>query len=157
MSSLFVIRLTKLLRILYHGRCRSMPRKVTAMSTQRVLVIEDEVLISLMLQGMLKELGHEIAGAAFHADAALTLIESSSTRFDAATVDIVLDGEPCAGVVAALNQRGIPFIVVTGFLDRYLPECVRGRPVLSKPFTVDDLQKSLKVLSTMESVRDRPH
>jgi CheY-like chemotaxis protein len=117
------------------------------MSAQRVLVIEDEVLISLMMQGMLRELGYDVAGAAYHADEALALIESESTRLDAATVDIDLDGEPCAGVVAALNQRGIPFIVVTGFVDQYLPEYVRGRPVLSKPFTADDLRSALAPLS----------
>jgi two-component system, chemotaxis family, sensor kinase Cph1 len=117
------------------------------MSKQRVLVIEDEVIISLMLQEMLRELGYDVVAAAYHADEALTLIKSASTRFDAATVDIDLDGEPCAGVVAALNQQGIPFIVTTGIVDKYLPEHVRGRPVLGKPFTAEDLMRALEALS----------
>jgi CheY-like chemotaxis protein len=113
----------------------------------RILVIEDEVLISLLMQGMLRELGHEVAGVAHHEDEALALIESSRTRFDAATVDISLDGEPCSGAVAALHRRGIPFIVVTGFLDQDLPEYVRGCPVPGKPFTADELGKVLDILS----------
>ena len=114
------------------------------MSAHRVLVIEDEVLISLMVQGMLRELGYEVTGAAYHANEALALIESA--RFDAATVNIDLDGKPCADVVAALSQRGIPFIVVSGFFDQDLPEYVRGRPALNKPFTVDDLRSALITL-----------
>jgi DNA-binding NtrC family response regulator len=120
---------------------------IEAMSAQRVLVIDDEVPISLMMQGMLRELGYEVAGPRATRMKALALIESASTRFDAATVDIDLDGEPCAGVIAALNQRGIPFIVVTGFVDQDLPEYVRGRPVRGKPFTADDLRNALATLS----------
>jgi CheY-like chemotaxis protein len=113
---------------------------------RRILVIEDEVMIALMLEAMLTECGCGVAGRAFHLQEALRLIDGASARFDAATVDIELDGEPCAAVVAALDQRDIPFIVVTGFADRYLPKCLQGRPLLGKPFTSDDFQKALDAL-----------
>jgi hypothetical protein len=56
-------------------------------------------------------------------------------------------GEPCIGIVAALNQQGIPFIVTTGVVDKYLPEHVRRHPVLGKPFTAEDLMKALAAFS----------
>ena len=95
---------------------------------------------------MLRELGYDVTGAAYHAHEALALIESASARFDAATVNIDLDGKACADVVAALSQRGIPLIVVSGFVDQDLPAYVRGRPALGKPFTADALRSGLLAL-----------
>jgi CheY-like chemotaxis protein len=116
-----------------------------AKSSPRLLVIEDEVLISLMMQTMLEELGYQVAGVAYAAAEAVAIIESAES-LSAATVDIDLNGETCEPVVAALNQRVVPFIVVTGYAGQALPNCVKGRPVLGKPFIAEDLQRALAAL-----------
>jgi CheY-like chemotaxis protein len=116
-----------------------------ARSSPRLLVIEDEVPISLMMQSMLEELGYQVAGVAYTAAEALAIIESAES-LSAATVDVDLNGETCEPVVAALNQRGVPFIVVTAYAGQALPDCVKGRSVLGKPFTAKDLQGAFAAL-----------
>lgn len=112
---------------------------------RRVLIVEDEPLIALMLEDMLQDLGCEIAGVAGSPEAALTALEHGRAP-DAAVLDLNLHGRSSGGVADALAARGVPFLFVTGYGDESIPEAHCRRPVLGKPFADNDLAKALNKL-----------
>ena len=69
----------------------------------RVLVVEDELMIRMLLQDMLDDLGHTLAGEAGHIDEALTLARQAD--FDIAILDVNLGGQPISPVVEADRAR----------------------------------------------------
>lgn len=114
-------------------------------SPQRILIVEDEPLISMMLEDFLDALDREVAGTADHVAAALAVIEAGS--LDAAIMDVNLRGGEVSWPIAdALAARGIPFILATGGSGEAVIEAHRGRPVLTKPFTINAVEKALDSL-----------
>ena len=122
--------------------------KMTAPSAtsakRRVLVVEDEMLIGMLLEDMLTDLGHEVAAIVPRLKEALAAVERET--YDLAILDVHLHGESAFPVAEVLIARGIPFVFATGYGERGLPENYRGRPVLQKPFAKDDLERVLKKL-----------
>jgi CheY-like chemotaxis protein len=108
---------------------------------KRVLVIEDELMIRMLLQDMLDDLGHTLAGEAGRIDEAVTLAKQA--EFDIAILDVNLNGEPISPVVEVLVERGLPFVFATGYGQRGVPEAYRRTPTLQKPFQADALAKAL--------------
>ena len=115
-----------------------------ANSKRRVLVVEDEMLIGMLLEDMLTDMGHEVAALVPRLKDALAAVERES--FDLAVLDVHLHGESAFPVADALIAKGIPFIFATGYGERGLPDSYRGRPVLQKPFARDDLDRLLKTI-----------
>lgn len=114
----------------------------------RVLIVEDESLVSLFLQGVLQDLGHSVAGVAPSLRTALAIAAGSPS--DLAIVDIGLAGDGGDGVDAAIALRsryGIPALLMTGasFAD-IGPRLQDAQPVgfLSKPYTEDDVARALQ-------------
>ena len=112
---------------------------------QRVLVVEDEMLLGILLEGMLTELGHEVATIAPRVSNALAAVESEI--FDLAILDVRLQGESVGPVADALAAKGLPFIFATGYGRSGLPKAYRSKPVLQKPFSQNDLQRALDALT----------
>ena len=110
----------------------------------RVLVVEDEPLISMLMVDWLNELGCEAVGPAHSVAAALAL--ASEPALDAALVDISIGREDCAPVVAALSGRGIPFALATGSNEPDLAPRFGNRPVLAKPFDYEALKQTMRKL-----------
>ena len=108
----------------------------------RVLVVEDELLLGILLESMLTELGHEVATIAAQVSNALTAVESEI--FDLAILDVRLQGESIVPVADALAAKGLPFIFATGYGRNGLPEAYRSKTVLQKPFSQSDLQRALE-------------
>ncbi len=108
---------------------------------KRVLVIEDELMIRMLLQDMLDDLGHTLAGEAGRIDEAVTLARQA--EFDIAILDVNLNGEPISPVVEILVERGLPFVFATGYGQRGVPEPYRRTPTLQKPFQADALAQAL--------------
>jgi len=108
---------------------------------RRILVVEDEMLIGMLLEDMLVDLGHEVAAVVPRLKDALTAVQSE--RFDLAILDVHLHGESAFPVADALIAKGLPFVFATGYGERGLPETYRSRPVLQKPFARDDLERIL--------------
>ena len=108
---------------------------------KRVLVIEDELMIRMLLQDMLDDLGHTLAGEAGRIDEAMTLAKQA--EFDIAILDVNLNGEPISPVVEVLVARGLPFVFATGYGQRGVPEPYRRAPTLQKPFQADALAQAL--------------
>lgn len=108
----------------------------------RVLVVEDEMMIRMLLEGMLEDLGHTIAGQAGDIDKALALAQRA--EFDVALLDVNLNGNPITPVVEILVARGLPFVFASGYGERGVPESYRDSPALQKPFQVEALATALR-------------
>jgi DNA-binding NtrC family response regulator len=108
---------------------------------KRVFVVEDEMMIRMLLQDMLADLGHTLAGEAGRIEDAVTLAKQG--EFDVAILDVNLNGQPISPVVEVLIARGVPFVFATGYGQRGVPEPYRGSPTLQKPFQLDALAQAL--------------
>jgi CheY-like chemotaxis protein len=97
----------------------------------RILVVDDEPLISAMTEDWLSELGHVVVGPAYNLSAALKLAE---TDLDAAIVDVALGKETSYPLADALTARGIPFALTTGYGPEGIEQRYRTRSTLGKPY-----------------------
>lgn len=111
------------------------------LSGLRVLVVEDEAAISLLLEDMLLDLGCEVVGPAGRLAVAKVMAEEEN--LDLAILDVNVAGEPIYPVVDALAKRGVPFVFSTGYGSAGIDEPYRNRPVLQKPFGQSDLARLL--------------
>src|SRR5215510_4591408 len=114
-------------------------------SSRRVFVVEDEIMIRMLLEDMLADLGYGVAASAGGLSEAMTLARESD--FDLAILDVNLNGDAVYPVADLLQQRGVPFAFSTGYGERGLPEAYRGRPTLQKPFQLENLEEILTALS----------
>jgi CheY-like chemotaxis protein len=110
---------------------------------KRVLLIEDEMMIRMLLQDMLADLGHTLAAEAGRLDEAVALAKEGD--FDLAILDVNLNGQPILPVVDILVERGVPFVFATGYGQRGVPEPYRQTPTLQKPFQVEALAHAIEV------------
>jgi len=115
-----------------------MPESKTA---PRILVVEDEYLIRMLLEDMLTDLGYEIAGAVGNIKEASEL--ATTADFNLAILDVNLDGQEVFPVAEILAKRGLPFVFVSGYGENSLPDPYRGRPSLQKPFQAEQLKTTL--------------
>jgi CheY-like chemotaxis protein len=104
------------------------------LSGRRVLVVEDEMLILIMIEDMLADLGCKSVTSAATVDKALALIDAQA--FDFAMLDINLNGSDSHPVAEALSARGVPLVYSTGNTDHGLRDGYSRRPVLRKPFNM---------------------
>jgi CheY-like chemotaxis protein len=106
----------------------------------RLLVIEDEFLISELIADQLEELNLEVAGTARTVAQALDLIKT--VEIDAALLDMRLDEKFAGEVADALSRDGIPFLFVSGYASAPDPR-YRDVPILLKPFETSTLKAAL--------------
>jgi len=107
------------------------------LSGRRVLVVEDEMLVLIMIEDMLADLGCQLVTSAATVDKALALI--SAQVFDVALLDVNLNGKDSHPVAEALSARGVPFVYSTGNTGQSLRDGYSDRPVLKKPFKYEEL------------------
>ena len=111
---------------------------------RRVLIVEDETLVAMLLEDMLDDAGHTVAHCASNLPQALDFIETKASEFDFAILDVNLGGQPIFPVAEALQARGKPFAFATGYGPAGLPDAWRNRPTLSKPFGAMDVARMLE-------------
>jgi CheY-like chemotaxis protein len=107
------------------------------LSGRRILVVEDEMLVLIMIEDMLADLGCTSVTSAATVEKAVAL--TNAQVFDAAILDINLNGNDSHPVAEALTARGVPFIYSTGNTDHGSTDGYSGRPVLKKPFKFEEL------------------
>jgi CheY-like chemotaxis protein len=114
------------------------------LSGRHVLVVEDEMLTLMIIEDMLADLGCDSVTAAATVDQALALI--GTRAFDAALLDMNLNGNKSHNVADALAARGVPFVFSTGYSTLDMRDDYRNRPVLKKPFPYEELVEIFKQL-----------
>jgi CheY-like chemotaxis protein len=115
-----------------------------SLSGAKVLVLEDETLVSMMVEDMLLDLGCEVVGPFAKLDQALAFLDSGDGQIDAALLDVNLGGVRSFPMAEALVGKGVPFVFTTGYDESGLPEAWRGRPTLRKPFMMGEMAEALK-------------
>lgn len=110
----------------------------------RVLVVEDEMMVSMLIEDYLADLGCEVAGPAATLQEALDMAESAG--FDAAVLDLNLAGDRTFPVADKLSEKGVPYAFATGYGQGGLRAEDQNRPVLQKPFVYEDLQSVIEQL-----------
>jgi CheY-like chemotaxis protein len=107
----------------------------------RVLVVEDEMMVSMLIEDMLADLGCTIVGPASRLDEAMQLVKDA--EIDCAVLDVNLGGQPIFPLADMLREKGAPFAFATGYGDAGLRDVDKGSPVLQKPFREGDLARVL--------------
>ena|SRR3569833_1049289 len=106
-----------------------------------ILLVEDELLIRMMLAEMLSELQHSVAAEAGDVNEALEM--AASADFDLAFLDVNLAGKSSEPVAKVLDARKKSFVLATGYDTHSMLGQFRDRPLLTKPFSFETLQKCL--------------
>lgn len=110
---------------------------------KRILIVEDETLIAMVLEDILGDLGCEVVASCSSVTRALQVVDSG-TKIDAAILDIELNEEKSWPVAAALTARGVPFTFSTGHgADAQIDSPFAAAPVLEKPFDEEGLTRIL--------------
>ncbi len=106
----------------------------------RTLIVEDEMIIAITLEAMLRDLGHEVVGIASRLDEAWEMVKTMD--FDIAILDLNLGGDMTFPIADFLLESNTPFIFSTGYGEGE----VDGRfvqPVLTKPYDEPALVEAL--------------
>jgi CheY-like chemotaxis protein len=108
---------------------------------KRILVVEDEVIVAMLIEDILSDQGATIVGPAARVAKALELLGEGDV--DAAVLDVNLAGEMTTPVAEELRRRGIPFAFAfaTGYGAAGLPDGFASQPLLQKPFQEHDLNR----------------
>lgn len=106
-----------------------------------VLVVEDEAVISMLIEDMLSELGCAEIRCAATLQAGIAALEQRQP--DLVVLDVNLGGAPAFPIAERLAAGGVPFLFTTGYGATGLPPQWADRPVLQKPFTVEALGDQL--------------
>lgn len=109
---------------------------------RRILVVEDEFFIAEELRHALEDLGAHVVGPVATVDAALAVVRSPDP-LDGATLDMTLGRERSDEVARALQERGVPFVILSGYGERGLPEDLRQIPRCEKPFDIRKVVRKL--------------
>jgi len=108
----------------------------------RVLIVEDEAAVSMLLEDMVLEFGTEIVGPAATLEEAMALVRRE--HIDAAILDVNVRGEMAFGVADYMGGAGIPIIFATGYGSQIVPVRFRNSAFLNKPFGYDAMADSLR-------------
>ncbi len=108
----------------------------------RVLVVEDEAMIAMLVEDMVLDFGSEVVGPVATIDDAINLARSA--ELDAAILDINVGGSVIFPVADILSERGIPLIFATGYGSKGLPPRFQDSPTLPKPFSYQSLEEALR-------------
>jgi CheY-like chemotaxis protein len=109
---------------------------MSSLQGARVLVVEDEAMLALGLEDMLRDLGCVVAGTAAKLDEALEMARTS--EYDVALLDVNLGGKRVDPVAEAVRERGAPIVYVTGY-----GKTAASGFVLEKPHNAADLERTL--------------
>lgn len=114
-----------------------MPSAAPLLAGKRVLVVEDEAVVAMLIEDLLENCGCTVIGPCGSLEAALAV--AATDPFDLAVLDVNLRGKKVYPVAELLAERHIPFLFLSSYGDEAIPA---GRPdwkAFPKPFRPDDL------------------
>lgn len=114
-----------------------------SLSGRRILVIEDETLINMLLVDVLEDAGAVVLGPATTLQRALAM--AGAEHMDAAIVDVNLGGEKSWPVATLLASRDVPYVFTTAYA-RHSEPALQQAPFLAKPYGVRDLLAAVEAL-----------
>jgi CheY-like chemotaxis protein len=114
------------------------------LSGKRLLVVEDEAFVALMLEAMLEGFGCDVVGVAGTLSRGLEYAGDETLTIDGAVLDINLGGEKVFPVAERLAARGVPFIFSTGYGAEGVPRDFAGVPTIAKPYLEETLKTALE-------------
>ena len=112
-----------------------------ALQGRRILAVEDSPVVAVACEEMLRDMGCLVIGPATNMAAALQMAREE--ELDAALVDINIRGGKAFPVLRILHDRGVPFLLTSGYADWSMPEEWQAQPRLAKPYTPNQLRESL--------------
>ena len=115
---------------------------------RRIFVIEDDSMVSMLLEELLSDIGCKLAGTAFRFDEAIQ--KAKSVAFDLAILDVDLHGQRTVPIAEEFARCGIRFVFATGYALPDLPDALRRVPMLQKPFNQEDLKRVLRTALSQE-------
>ena len=121
----------------------------------RILVVEDETMAIMLLEDLLEQFGCDLVEIAPRVGLAQKALKTG--KFDCAILDVNVHGQPVYPVARALDDRGIPYVLLTGYNREDLEEPFRDRLVLRKPFEPQQLREALVRTKTWRAQKDDGH
>ncbi len=118
---------------------------------RRVLVVEDESLVAMLLETILEDMGVTPVGPAGTVEDGLAMA-ADPAPLDAALLDVNVAGRQVFPIAEALKARGVPFVFSTGYGEGGLPDEWRGHPTVQKPFTESAIREALMRAMGVEQV-----
>lgn len=114
------------------------------LSNRRILIVEDESLVAMLLETILEDMGCTTVGPISNIEDALALLESDEAQtLDGALLDVNVAGREVFPVADVLKARGVPFVFSTGYGQGGLPDQWRTHATIQKPFTEAAVQQAL--------------
>ncbi len=126
-----------------HGPIPGLPADHTHLrrAAPRVLVVEDEMTVAMLIEDMVSELAYEVAAVVPRLEDAMRLLDGD--LFDLALLDVHLGGKTVFPFAAELEAREIPFLFATAYGPRGIPAAFQAHMVLQKPFGPVELRRAL--------------
>lgn len=109
---------------------------------RRILVVEDESLVAMLIETILEDMGCAVVGPASSVDEALKMV-ADHADIDGALLDVNVAGREVFPVADALKARNVPFVFSTGYGEGGLPDHWRGQATIQKPFTEQTIRDAL--------------
>jgi CheY-like chemotaxis protein len=117
---------------------------------RRVLLVEDEMMVAMLVEDMLSDFGCQVVGPAARIADALALAEAEAV--DVAILDVNLNGQETYPVADVLRAKGIPFVFATGYGAAGLRDGYRDLPALQKPFQQRELVRALAAVIISDGI-----
>ncbi|PZO05106.1 MAG: response regulator [Alphaproteobacteria bacterium] len=109
---------------------------------RRILVVEDESLVAMLIETILEDMGCQTIGPVSGIDEAMRTV-AEDMNIDGALLDVNVAGREVFPVAEALKARGVPFVFSTGYGEGGLPPHWRGQNTIQKPFTEQTIREAL--------------
>ncbi|MGF1605283.1 MAG: response regulator [Rhodothalassiaceae bacterium] len=113
---------------------------MSALRGKRILVVEDEPIVAMSLEGILEDLEAVVVGPVGTVAQALRL--AADEGYDAALLDININGERSYPVAELVKNRNIPLVFASGYGDSGWDGAPEA-PVIGKPYNRDQLARAL--------------
>jgi CheY-like chemotaxis protein len=111
------------------------------LSGRRFMIAEDEIVIAMLLEDVIEQLGGQVGSIATSCDKALAAFDSGT--FDAIILDVHLEGGTSEAIIAVAVEKGIPVLVSTGSDPQTLPPAFQKLPILKKPWHSHEVEIAL--------------